>query len=259
MPGSGVEWRSVASDGVTEVQVWTTSTGTVQPDQFVQIRAQSSTSGLTAVNFDVTINGLLSRTVVTTTSAAPAVFHTQSGTGPYFRDPANAVPANTTRMEWAINFYPTTIPSGTVLLFSQESTGCDLRVANTADFQLVVEDGAGTQVVPPTVASELVTLNQWQVITLDVNQVAGTATVSKDGNVILSRTWTPGGSAFFQTIREICFFGNTTGANLLPSGWQIEYAECYFTTGGVRSLRKRIEGNAATVNADAWKLGSNAT
>jgi hypothetical protein len=259
-PGTGVEWRSVASDGVTEVQAWTTSSGTVQPDQFVQIRRTSSGSPLTPLDFDVTINGFLSRAVVTTATAAPAVFHTQSGTGPYFRDPANAVPASTTRMEWATNIYPTGNPAGNVFLFSQESTGCDMAILPSGAVRLTIEDGAGTIVVNNVTSGVgVMLLNQWQEITLDVDQVAGIATLRQNGVTILNTTWTPGGSAFFQTVREISFLGSSTGTNLLPSGWQVEYAECYFTTSGVRSLRKRVDGNAATVNADAWKLGGNAT
>ena len=259
VPGAGVEWRSTASDGTTQVQAWTTSSGTVQPDQFVQIRKTSSASGLTAVDFDVTINGFLSRTVVTTASAAPAVFHTQSGTGPYFRDPANAIPANTTRMEWAANVYIPSVPASNVRLFAQESTGCDLDITLTQQVRLTVEDGAGAAVVSAVFGSAGYATGVWSEITLDVDHTTGQAVAAINGTTVGTWTWTPTGSPFFQTGREISFLGSSTGATLAPSGWQVEYAECYFTTSGVRSLRKRVSGNAATVNADAWKLGGDAT
>jgi hypothetical protein len=258
-PGSGVAWRGVAADGTTEVQAWTTSPGTIQPDQYVQIRATSSTSGLTATNFDITINGFLARTVVTTVSAAPSIFHTQSGTGPYFPDPANAMPASTTRLEWTISIFPTALPGASVRVFAQESNSCDLEFASTGQLRLQVKDGANVIVMPATFATLGYDLNQWQTFVLDVNHTTGVATLTKNGTLAGTWNWTPTGSPFAQTGREISFLGTSSGTSLAPSGWQIEYAECYFTTSGVRTLRKRIEGNAATVNADAWKLGGNAT
>jgi hypothetical protein len=261
VPGSGVEWRSTASDGVTQVQAWTTSSGTVQPDEYVQIRKLSSTLGLTSVNFDITINGFLSRAALTTQAVVPTLYHTQTGSGPYFRDPANSVPANTTRLEFAANIYPTSFAAATTRLFTQESVSCDLEFLGSGGMRLNVKNGAGTAVLTNVVSSTTYDLNQWQTFVLDVDQVAGTASLSKNGVNVGSWTWTPSGSAFFRTAKEISFLGTTTGGNKAPSGWQVEYCECYFTTGGVRSLRSpRVEGNAATINIPhPWKLGTDAT
>jgi hypothetical protein len=258
VPGVGVEWRSVATNGVTEVQAWTTGTGSIAKDQFIQIRKQSSVTGLTAVDFAVTINGFTQTTSVKTAAAVPAVFHTQSGTGPYFKDPAN-VPASTTRMEFKANIYPIALPGASVKLFTQESAGVELEMMTTGAFRLNVEDGAGTTVVAVTLGSANYSLNQWQEILLDVDQVAGTASLTVNGDSAGSWSWTPTGSAFFQTTREISFLGTTAGLNTTPVNWQVEFAECYFTTSGSRTLRKRVSGDATAVNADAWKLGGNAT
>ncbi len=259
VPGTGVEWRSVATDGVTEVQAWTTSSGTIAVDQFIQIRKTSSATGLTAVDFAVTINGFTQTAVVTTVSVAPSVFHTQSGTGPYFRDPANATPANTTRLEFRANIYPTVLTATSFKIFTQESLSCDLEMMNTGGFRLAVKDGANVTVLSLALSSGVYSINQWQEIALDVNHTAGTATLTNNGSTIGSWSWTPTAAPYAQTAREIGLLGTTSGTSLAPSGWQIEYAECYFTTGGVRTLRKNVSGNAATVNADAWKLGGNAT
>jgi hypothetical protein len=260
VPGTGVEWRSVASDGTTQIQAWTTISGTIQPDQYIQIRKMSSASGLTAVDFAVTINGFTQICSVTTLAAAPTIFHTQSGTGPYFRDPANSTPANTTRMEFRANIYPTALPGSVVRLFTQESNSCDLELTTTGGFRLYVRDGAATSVLAGVAATTGYSLNAWQTIVVDVNHSAGTASITNNGTVAGSWTWTPTASPTFPTIREIAFCGTTAGASLVPSGWQIEYAECYFTTGGTRSPRKNVSGNAATVNADPWRQGAgNAT
>ena len=85
------------------------------------------------------------------------------------------------------------------------------------------------------------------------------AILRQNGTIIGNWTWTPTASPNFQSNREISFLGTSTGGNRMPSGWQVEYVECYFTTSAVRTLRKRIEGDAAAVNADAWKLGTDAT
>jgi hypothetical protein len=124
-----------------------------------------------------------------------------------------------------------------------------------------VENGDGTGVVLVSDTATGITVGAWQEISIDVNQVAGTANIYKDGTSIQSRSWTPVTSNdFFQTGRRFAFLAqNGTGTFLLPSGWEIEFMEMYKTVLGTRTLHKRIEGNAATVNADAWKQGANAT
>lgn len=258
---AGTEWRSVATDGTTEVQAWTTTSGTIATGQYIQIRGTTTSVSLGTTTLGVTINGFLQQTVLTNVLVTPSLYHTQTGTGPYFRDPANATPASTTRMEWKTSIYPTSRPSGTVKLFAQESTGCDLETIASGILRMTIEDGSGTDVTSglSTATTETLTLNQWQEISVIVDHTLGTAVIKKNGTTIGTITWTPTASPAFQTGREISFFGTSSGGNLMPSGWQVEYGECYFTTSGVRSLRKRVEGNAATVNADGWKGGTNAT
>lgn len=257
---AGTEWRSVATDGTTEVQAWTSTSGTIATGQYIQIRGTTSAASLGSATLGVTINGFLQQTTLTNAVTAPAVYHTQSGTGPYFRDPANSTPASTTKMEWKANIYPTAYPAGTSKLFTQESLGCDLEINSSGILRMIIKDGSNTSVVVgPSSSSVALTLNQWQTVEYVVDQVAGTASASINGTVVVSITWTPGASAYFVTAREITMLATSTGGNPLPSGWQVEYAECYLTTSGVRSLRKRIDGNAATVNADSWKGGGSAT
>lgn len=254
---AGTEWQSYASDGVTVVQAWTTSSGTIQPDQFIAIRGTTSASNLTATTLGVTINGFLQSVSLTTAAATPSVYHTQSGTGPYFRDPANAIPGSTTRMEWAANVYIPSAVATTVKLFSQESTGCDFELLNSGLMRLTLEDGAGTALITQSGVGNYLT-GQWVLIELDVDMVAGTAITKLNGSVVNTKTFTAANQTF-QTAREISFLGSSTGTNLAPSGILVDYLQCYFTTGGTRTLRKLINGNAATVNADGWKLGGNAT
>ena len=263
VPGSGVEWRSTASDGTTEVQAWTTSSGTVQPDQFVQIRKAASASGLTAVDFDVTINGYLSRTVVTTTSVAPAIFHTQSGTGPYFVDPAPSTPTSIQRIEHEVRFcIPSAVTLATTNFITRASTGFDIRLAATNGGQVdlaKIEDGTGASMLGVTAMATNLPRDTWLTMTVDADQVAQTFTWALTGYAGATVAFTGSSNGIFENGRAISYFASSTGTSPIPAGIQIEYVETYFTVGGVRSLRKRIEGNAATVNADAWKLGTNAT
>jgi hypothetical protein len=200
------------------------------------------------------------------TPAAAAVSFTLSGTGPYFVDPAN-VPANTTRIEFEAKIsladYP---PSSQINLFTQESTGCDLLILSagggtSATWRMIVKDGSNAIVINSTGAGNtgvtLPALSTWFTVKFDADFGAGTARILIDGAQVFSTALT--GTGVFLSNREISFFATTAGGAPLRSGTQIEYVEAYFTTSGVRSLRKRIEGNAATVNADAWKQGGNAT
>jgi hypothetical protein len=57
VPASGVEWRAVATDGATEVQAWTSSSGTIQPLQYIQIRGTTAGTENTTTQLNVTING----------------------------------------------------------------------------------------------------------------------------------------------------------------------------------------------------------
>lgn len=261
VPGAGVEWRSVASDGTTEVQAWTTSSGTVQPDQFVQIRAQSAVAGLTPTNFDVTINGFLSRTVITTAATTPAVFHTQSGTGPYFLDPVT-IPASTTAAEFETNIFMPAAPAGTVNLVATGGARMTLELTTAPALRVSLLDSAGnimfSGITVYSGAPQL--LNQWIKIRYLADLAGGIARVFINDSEVWSTSFTaPSPSFATATNRRFAMCGSYSGTLLLPSGYQVEYADLYFTTSGVRSLRKRVSGNAATVNADAWKLGGDAT
>lgn len=227
-------------------------------------------SSLTAGSYELgRINWNATELVVTAVAAAPSVFHTQSGTGPYFRDPANAMPASTTRVEFEANVYiPAASTAATRNLFTQESSGITFELSSGNTIRFAVENGASTLMVSQATTGNTglpYLLDQWVKYGLDVEQ--GVVGVTNSGYIRLyensvlrwSYNWTPTADAAFQIGREISFLGTTTGTLLMVAGMQVEYAEAYFTTSGVRSLRKSVSGNAATVNADAWKLGTNAT
>lgn len=69
-PGAGVEWRSVDTDGSTEVQAWTSSSGTIDQYQYLQWRSDSPASYETTTSPTLTVNGL---NVAATITTAPVV------------------------------------------------------------------------------------------------------------------------------------------------------------------------------------------
>ena len=189
---------------------------------------------------------------------------TVSPTGPYFVDPSN-VPAGTTRIECEARIrFASLPPSGNISLFEQESTGLQLGIASTGRWRVNVEDGSGTQMLPVSYGAASVPAGTWMTVGYDVDMVARTARILVDGVVTdtFAFTGTPS-PATFQSNREISFFATSGGgskvAGLGVGSVECEYVNAWFTTGGVRTLRKQISGSAATVNADAWKAGTDAS
>jgi len=173
-----------------------------------------------------------------------------------FADPAN-VPASTTRIRFRARLRWVPAPGAGVLLFAQESTGCDLTVSGTV-FRMTVEDGAGLAVItafntPVTIPTD----GLFHTIEYDVDQVAQTATLTIDGTPFV-KAFTAAGNGLFQSSREVSMLGNTLGSANWPAS-DFEFLEVFFTTSGVETLRKRIQASdgAAAIMADtAWIRGT---
>ncbi|MEM9360603.1 MAG: hypothetical protein AAGB04_30880, partial [Pseudomonadota bacterium] len=143
---AGTEWRSVDTDGATEVQGWTSSAGTIEPDQFIQIRTTSSAIGNTAVTAAVTINGFEQGANIVTANVQIEPLVIPGDGAAWFRDPAN-VPAGTQRITFEGQFYfPGSVPNN-VKFFTQASTGCDLSVLSNGTLRATIEDGAGAKML----------------------------------------------------------------------------------------------------------------
>ena len=256
--GAGTEWQSVDTNGVTVVQAWTTSSGTIQPGQFIQIRRTSSATPGGSVTASVTINGFTQDVAITTTIEA-SQYLIQGATAGYFVDPVN-VPSGTSRITFRAKIR---MPSGasTSNLFTQESTGCDLQldVSGTTGAILgrgTVEDSLGAKrLFNATIITSAFGLvaNTWYDLEFDVDLVAGTATATANG-VSNTLTLDPG-TTTFQTTREVSFLANTAGLAPIPAGAFV--ADMSVDFNGVR--RKTISNDAAVANADAWKRSGSFT
>jgi len=248
--GAGTEWRKVDSDGTTELQAWGSAAGTIEPDQFIQIRRQSSPTGNGFVTASVTINGF-EQAVSIQSANTPSVFLTQSSPTGYFLDTLN--PPAASRQTWQGKFF---FPTGTLVNngrpFAQTAGGASFTLYNNG-FRLVIEDstnvvilgGDGTVYAPGQIVE-----NTWLDIEFDVNHITEQVTVTINGAVTVVPFTLPS-TGVIQTNRKHSFIANEGGTDALQPGVRIADLRLYLDG----ALRKAIPNDAATANADPWKQG----
>lgn len=252
--GSGVEWRSFDTDGTSELQAWTSTSGTIEPDQFVQIRKAASATSFATVTATITIND---QDVSPTIRAAGVLSNAFRLDGvAYFSDTAN-VPASTTVIEWETKANLATITTGSVYIHQVVS---DIIAAILASgggtMSLSVENSAGAPVYN---SGSVISIPQNQVIVLNTKVDFGTltASVTLNGEAVLSAAITDSpGNNYVQTSRKINF---GTATQFLKADSDVEYHKVWLTTSGVRTLHKEISvsalGSISAVNSDPWKVG----
>ena len=253
--GAGTEWRSVDTDGTTEVQAWTSSPGTIQPDQFIQIRATSSATEEGEVTASVTINGFTQSAVITTPVADPTEYLVQGATPGYFVDPSNT-PSGTNNIEYRMKLYhPTSVPNAQ-RMGAQASTGCDFFIQSNGSITATAEDGTGAKFATNLVVAPTGTIvaDDWQDIVLECDATAEQFVVTVDG-VTTTTPFTASGNGVFQNNRVLSLFATSTGVTPLPTGTRIADASIWLNG----SLHKAISNTAATANADAWHAGGDFT
>lgn len=255
VPGDGVEWRSVDTDGTTEVVGWTSLSDVIDADQFIQIRKTSSASDFTSVTASITINGFEENLTITTGKADPTAWLVNGATAGYFVDPSN-VPASTNVITWKGRFYfPTSVPNN-VDFYTQESGGFTGNLLSSGLIRGTVEDGTGTNLMSAVTiaAGGSIVADTWQDIEIEVNQTTEEVTVTID-NVPTVTSFTTSGNGVFQSNREVSFLANTSGANAIPNGTRVADLEVEFD--GVS--HKTISNDATVANADAWHNGGSFT
>ncbi|MEE4208834.1 MAG: hypothetical protein V2I43_06180, partial [Parvularcula sp.] len=248
--GSGTEWRSVDTDGVTEIQSWTGIDGTIEPGQFVQVRATSSPSPGGSVTASIMINGF-EQSLEIVSSAAPTVFLEQGDPIGYFQDPSD-VPAGTSRISSRGKFrFAAEIPNG-AKPFAQVSTGCDLFTRTDGSLNATIEDGTGAKMMTNLPVAPIGSLlpDTWHEIEFDVDQTAGEVRLTIDG-VTTVTAFMASGNGVFQSNRSLLFIAGSNGNTPLPAGTR--FADLSVDLNGV--LYKTISNDATTANGDAWHLG----
>ena len=201
---------------------------------------------------------------VTAPTAPPvseASFFTMKENGPYFVDPNN-VPRNTTRIRHRFRVrIPTSVAESNKSQFvvTQESNGFDIRLlcrtGSTSIYIHKIEDQGGTDVTPSVQGIWSGSRDEWVDIEVYADQNTQKVGIKVNDGPVEVRAMTGATGSEFQSGRELCYFGQTSGASLLSAGVDVAFIETYLTVGGVERLHKRIAGSPATVNADPWRQG----
>jgi len=246
--GAGTEWRSVDTDGTTEIQAWTTSAGTIEPDQFIQVRRTSGAGG-SSVTASVTINGF-EQAVDIRAANVPTSWLVQGATTGYFLDPD--FPPAASKQEFRGKFY---FPAGTLAnnqrFFTQEGGGAGLFTVSNG-VRMTAEDGTGTNVgAGATIFLDGSVIEEtWLDIAFIVDHT------NKEFRLTINEAsatvpFTTAGNGTIQTNREHIFLAADGGGNPLPATVRAADLELYLD--GV--LRKAISNTATAANADAWHQG----
>ena len=248
--GAGTEWRSFAADGITQVRAWANTPGTIEPDQFIQIRHTSGPDG-TTVTASATINGF-AQNVDILAATTPSTSLVMASPAAYFGATANP-PAALTKVTFRGKFF---WPTGTIINsqkpFAQLSLGCDLETFGNG-FRVSVEDGNQAAVfnTAPTRHLGSWVADAWLDILFDVDHVTRTVRLTVNG-VTETYSFDNTGNGVFNTVRRFSFLGVQGGTNVLAAG--VRAADLSIDYNGVR--HKTISNTANLANADPWKLGT---
>jgi hypothetical protein len=250
VPGTGVEWRSTESDGTTEVQAWTTSSGTIDHLEKIQIRKTSSSSGGTSVSATITINGFEVSPTITTVQTLADPFALNGAT---FEDTAN-VPASTSVIEYEVKTKLPSAPPNSSILFRQLSAGQLIFTSASEIYPSAIEDSTASIVYTggetrfDYETDRVYTINM--LVDFDNSKVQLTV-----DNVLVVDGDMSSSSGTAQTNRKLQFAPVT-----MPSDSEFEYFKVWLTTSSVRTLHKEISvdalGSIANINSDPWITGS---
>lgn len=205
---------------------------------------------------------------------SPSIFWTQGNPAPGWLDPS-ALPTGTgvtrIRFEAVVRLPSSALPLavGSSYLAHQVGLYWGVRLIHSTrvvDVQRSeFRDSAGALLLPSTDYTIFtLPLDQWVRIVVDAD-LANTS-VSANGHIIAYVDGVPtapqafaansGAFASGGANRRLCLFNRNGGVNLFPPGAQVEFGQFSIDNGSGLVLHKRLEGNAATVNADAWKIGA---
>lgn len=256
-PGTGVEWRAVDTDGSTEVQGWTSGTGTIDAGQWVQVRSTSPAAGGMTEDFSFTVNGFEEVVSITTAYELVDPFIMN---GTYFES-VEDVPANTSVMEFEAKVRFPTAFTDYVVPFAHTSSAF-LSVKGNGAPRLSVEDSSGANVLPLTYLNDLPPVPSGEVLIFifKIDWVNETVTFDMSGESQTVSFDSPAATDFVQTGRTIMLGSQTSSTAFLPADTEVEYFKTWLTTDGTRALHKEISvaamGDIASINADPWANGT---
>lgn len=256
VPLSGTEWRTLASDGVTVVQDWTSTSGTTAHGELLEARITSSASAHGSVSAELLINGFTTSVSITTFAQ-----HWDNQGTVWFDDSVD-IGAGVTEMTFSGRIRSSADVSGDFGIFGAEGTRLALVGESTGDnCWIKIEDSADAVVLEtddfsiPAVAAggdwvDLVWYIDW-----------ANATTSLWVNGVLNGTWafTTAGTGTAITNRRIQFlYRNSStifdGEVQYLRVWKNEAPDANGNE-PIAVPYKEILGDAAVVNLDPWIQG----
>jgi hypothetical protein len=210
----------------------------------------------------IPVSAMPAASVLANTLPVTAASFTTSATGPYFLDPLN-VPAGITGITYAARFRLPALPSGTTyILFAQAAISFDVELMNNGALRLNVKDGAGVKTLTNYLLSAGLGAGVWYDLVCAADHVAHNVKVAINGVVVATIPFTTNGNGQFQSNRALSILGRNNAS--LQFVGDLEYARIWLSVTGAGTMPattpyKSVTGPAALANADAWKLGANAT
>ena len=208
------------------------------------------------------VSAMPAAAVLANTLPATAAKFTTSATGPYFLDPAN-LSAGVSGMTFAARFRVPALPNATTyILFAQSAASCDIELMNNGSLRFNVKDGAGVKVLTNQIVTANIAAGVWHDLVCAVDHAAQRLIVANNGTVIATVPFSVAGNGVFANNRALSLLGRNSGS--LQFIGEVEYARIWLGVTGSGAVPsgpayKALTGPASLVNADAWKLGANAT
>jgi hypothetical protein len=264
VPGSGVEWRKVATDGTTELQAWTSSSGTIEWHEYIQIRYTAAGSPASNGSATITINGIAQVHKHTTASNVPSVNWTVASGSPrtFIKDPANLA-AGTTRLDINLKFFMPTAPSAAFALIGQSTTALKFEVTTARKLTVQVKDSATNAVFTAAKtlkdslgADVVLPIADWIDFSAVINHATGFVTVTINGVTHPALPFDTPGTGSQRSGTPIMLGSEaTSGTVVWPAGTQVADVSIYRNG----ALHVSLPSDATSFNANSWQAGADAT
>ncbi|SMX46496.1 hypothetical protein COL8621_03136 [Actibacterium lipolyticum] len=206
----------------------------------------------------IPVRALPDPAVLANTLPASTPFFTTTATGPRFESPTN-IPANTTAITIAGRVR---VPAASISndnLFAFTSTTFDAQILSSGAVRMTLEDSTGAKMVQAqSTADGVFPFDQWVDFEIAADQVNGWLKVRLNGVEVSEFTFTPGSGLFTTSRKARVLYQNSDSNQLIAD---VERVQIWYeaTTDGSAPTTvpvKEISGDADTINADAWMVGT---
>ena len=209
----------------------------------------------------ISVRPLPSALVLANTLIAVEPCFITSATGPHFRD-TSALGAGVDAVQFALDLAIAVPASGSRTLMTTTGNYLKLEVLPSGSLRVRVRDNDGVvKVNNVQTASGVVTHLARSSIVLSVDMAAGTARIWVDGVSVMNEMFVPG-SGVLPSDRILLLLATANGSYQVEGTvHQLGIWKAVTNDGSdpASLAYKVLTGPAGTVNADTWKLGSDAT